>query len=594
MPSKPSMLQFPYGLADFYRIRTQGYVYVDRTAYLRTLESLGSALLFLRPRRFGKSLWLQTLRCYYDVALAGDFDTLFGDLAAGREPTPLANRYFVLTWNFSEVSARGGAAEIGARLNEYVNHQIENFLTTAAPLLPAPVEIQEEGADTLRRLLTVIRQTPYPLYLLIDEYDNFINEVMVSDRATYRALVQTDGPFKELFKSVKSAMEGQGLERVFITGVSPVAMNDLSSGFNVARDVSRHPDLAMLCGFSEGEAIELLERMEAAGSLPRERIADTLRVMHDWYNGYAFSPTARQLVLNPTSCLHLLQEFQELGTWPDELHDRNLAMDQGKLAFLSRETVGAELVTELAAGEGSVEIAGLESQFSLDDLVNKLPSSRGFLASFLYYLGLLTLVGEPPRQRLGVPNLVVRKLYLDRLLALHLPDPADENRAEQAVLAFYRDGELAPLIALVEAKLLPALSNRDYAGMNEKVLKGLLLALLFDDRRYTAVSELEAGRGYLDLCLLVRPHLRGHGLFDFLFELKYVPLSELALTGRELGELDAAGLRALPPIARRLDAAQEQLGRYRAALAERFGEGLALRSYALVAAGLERLVGEEV
>lgn len=313
-----------------------------------------------------------------------------------------------------------------------------------------------------------------------------------------------------------------------------------------------------------------------------------------WYDGYRFSDTAGEPLYNPTNALYFLDHLHRRAVQPAALHDRNLAMDQGKLAFLSRETAGARLITDLAQGDGTIEITRLETHFSIADLVAKLDVDRRFVASFLYYLGLLTRAGEPPRTHLGIPNLVVKKLYLDRMLELYLARPEDRNQAEETVLAFFHDGDPGPLLAFVESKLLPVLSNRDYRVMSELTVKALFLALLFDDRRYVAVSEPELARGYADLCLLVRPPLRAHGLFDLVLEFKYVPLKDLGKSGQALRELDEEQLRALPAVAEALAGAREQAIRYGRSLAKRLGQGPEPRCYAVVLVGLERLVGEAV
>ena len=302
------MIRFPYGLADFYRIVTEDYLYLDRTAHIHRIEALGDALLFVRPRRFGKSLWLTTLASYYDLRLASDFEHLFGGLDAGRDPTPLANRYFILQWDFSEIDPSGSVEDIGRRLRAYVNGSVADFNESYADHLVHPVAIEDEPAVTLGHLLTAIRQTPYRLYLLIDEYDNFVNETMVSDEATYRGLVQAEGSFKQLFKSIKSALAGRGLERVFLTGVSPVALTDLSSGFNVARNIYRHPHLNALCGFTEGELEGILKRMVEEGSLEPERAGEALELMRDWYDGYRFAKDAGERIYNPTNCFYFLRQ----------------------------------------------------------------------------------------------------------------------------------------------------------------------------------------------------------------------------------------------------------------------------------------------
>jgi hypothetical protein len=601
------MIELPYGIADFHTIRTQGMVYVDRTVHIHDIERLGRVLVFLRPRRFGKSLWLQTLANYYDLRRRAEFDRLFGELAIGREPTPLRNRYFILQWNFSEKSARGDVDVIAGQLNDYVNNQIKNFLVLYSDHLPAPVAIEPDAKDTLRHLLTVISLTPYKLYLLIDEYDNFINEVLVQAPETYRALIDTDGPFRELFKSVKSALEGQGLERVFVTGVSPLALNDMTSGFNNAKNFSLEPRLASLCGFVGSDIRSLLRQVAEHQVLSAAAIEEATETMRTWYNGYRFAEAQEEPVYNPTNTLYFLDHLCLRGKPPSQLHDQNLRSDHGKLSFLARTSAGAGVIEQLTEGDGeaTVTIPSLHTSFSLDDLTTRIRKDRAAAASLLYYMGLLTLTGDVPPQ-LRLPNLVVRKLFLDRLLEIFLPDAGDSSGAREIAMTFFRDGDLTPLLGFFEDMLLPVLSNRDRgaaprkpgqsgSGVNEMVIKALFLSMLFDDTRYLAFSEPEIERGYADLCLLVRPEMREHGFCDLLFELKLVRRKDLSLTGRELAEMDEAALRRLPAVVAALGEARQQAQRYSRALLRRIGEEtLKLRSYVVVAVGLERMLGEEV
>jgi len=592
------MIELPYGIADFRRIRRQKMVYVDRTSYIPILESLGSTLVFLRPRRFGKSLWLQTLASYYDLRCADELAGLFGDLAIGRQPTPLANRYFVLQWNFSEIDPGGSVERIAGSLREHVRSSAEAFASDYEGFLSTKIKATGSPAAILSSLLGAVRKTSYSLYLLIDEYDNFVNEVMARDVEAYHALVRADGPFKLLFKSVKSAMEGKGLERVFITGVSPVALNDLTSGFNIAKNVSLAPELAGLCGFLEPEIRGLLERISA------EDVEGAIATMRTWYNGYCFTNASGErtdLVYNPTNVLYFLDHLSRRGTAPQELHDGNLSTDRSKLAFLARTAAGAGVIQDITQGDGEITIPQLETSFSLETLLTRLEEDRGAVVSLLYFMGLLTLTDVPGRLR--VPNLVVKKLFLDRLLEIYLPEPGDSYAAREIALRFFQDGDLAPLLAFIEEKILPALSNRDRGapagkggggGFNEMVVKSLFLSILFDDTRYTVSSELEVKRSYADLCLFVRPEMRRHGYFDFLFELKLIRRKELGTSGLGLRALDAEALRQLPPVAQAFAEAREQARRYSAALQQKHGEDLSLRSYVVVAVDLERILGEEV
>ena len=603
------MIQFPYGIADFRRIRREGMVYVDRTAHVRDLETLGSILVFLRPRRFGKSLWVQTLATYYDLRYAESFDEIFGGLDVGREPTGLANRYFILQWNFSLVSPRGSVDDIAESLRRHVLTRAELFLTDYRDHLPEAKIRPDAGAlEILDSLLGIVRRTGHRLYLLIDEYDNFVNEVMVRDAETYQALFEADGPYKELFKAVKNATEGLGLERVFVTGVSPVALNDLTSGFNTATDVSLKRSLAGLCGFYETELRELLEAVAAERRFPHDEIERFLDVMRHWYNGYRFSERAGDLVYNPTNVLFFLKEVYLEGELPRVLHDVNLRTDQAKLAFIARTAAGTGVIEELTEGTslsppGELRIPRLLDSFSLGELTAQLSEDAAAVGSFLYYMGLLTLTDVPGRLR--IPNLVARKLFLDRLLAVFLPTPGESSEARQVAMSFFDHGELRPLLDFFEEKLLPVLSNRDQGapprkpgqsggGVNEMVLKALFLSILFDDQRFVVHSELEVERGYVDLCLLVRPESRYPDPFDILFELKLVRRKALGKKGRELRAMNEDALRRLPAVKTALAKARKQVAGYRAALVRQRGEAVRPRCYAVVAVGLERLVGEEV
>ncbi len=600
---------FPYGVADFEAIRRDGMFYVDRTAKIRDLERLGRTLVFLRPRRFGKSLFLRTLASYYDVRLAGDFDLLFGDLDIGRRPTPGRGRYFILNWNFSTVAPGRTLEQVEKNLADHVRSRAKVFVTRYADHLPARIDTRASPAVVLDDLLAVVDETPYKLYLLIDEYDNFINEIMATDAGLYRALVETGGPFKQLFKSVKEAAEGRGLERVFVTGVSPVALNDVTSGFNNAKDLTHRSVLANLCGFRETEIRDVLERVAAIQGLSPSQVAEYLEMLRVWYNGYRFVPGSSsdeqsELVYNPTNVLYFLDYLVEEGHPPPDPHDQNLRGDRGEIAFIAQTSVGSGIVEELTEGDGTVEIAELKAAFSLEDLVERIRKDPDTVASFLYYLGILTHTRSGPR-RLRIPNLVVRRLFLDHLLEIYLPDYRESSEARKLANAFFVDGDLSRLLSFFESRLLPVLSNRDRGaapkepwhsggGVNEMVIKALFLSILFDDQRYLIFSELETERGYADLCLLVRSELRTPRTIDLLFEFKLVRRKQLCKSGRELRETDEVALRGLPAVENAFSEARGQLTRYRKSLEARFGDALALRCYAVVAVDLERMLGEEV
>jgi hypothetical protein len=607
-------MRIPYGEADFYNLRTQGKLYVDRTDRIAVVEELGERLLFLRPRRFGKSLWLSTLAAYYDLRRADEHERLFGDLAAGQAPTPLAHRFFVLRWDFSEINPdpprRGVNAGIDSRperianeIHGYLRGSVKVLLLDYEAHLPRAVAVEDDAFRTLDNLLAVIRATPYRLYLLIDEYDNFANDVLSADRGTYEELVHSDGPFKFLFKWVKAAMgAGKGLDRLFITGVSPLVMSDVTSGMNIAKSVYLKPALAGLCGFTEKEVDDLLAAVlaERRRRHPREAIAlseaEAKLMMREWYNGYRFALGVEERVYNPTLVFYFLLELLEEGKSPRQMLDANLAASDDKLDDVARLTVGEE------EGRGSLVdliwkdkpvATQLRDRFKLKELLEESAQDVSFLSSYLFYLGMLTLRKEETEQQtveLVVPNEVMHSVYVDRLRKILLPLGTSRSEAATLLSAFLKSGDLLPLCDFVEATLFPTFSNRDARWANELTVKTVFLTLLWHDAAYITHSETELDHRFADLCLLRRPDARTSGLWDLLFEFKRLSLKELKMSGKEVKASAREELMEHRLVRDTLDGVESQIATYRAALTRSRGDTLRLRSYAVVALGFERLV----
>ena len=593
-------MKFPYGISDFYQVRTENYFYVDRTHLLPMVEDVGKQLLFLRPRRFGKSLWLSVLENYYDVAKAAEFERLFGDLAIGQNPTPLHNRYFVLKWDFSTVDGSGDSEQIRQRLYAHLNVRIENFLRDYGSLLNGTITIDKADAlATFDRLLGLIRQTPYKLYLLIDEYDNFINEVLMASREQgrerYAELVQGEGLFKTLFKNVKAAAAGQGLDRVFITGVSPIVIADMSSGYNVATDIYQRPAFNALCGFSEAEIGTILTQMAAEGDVDPAQVAETQRIMRTFYNGYRFSARTDELMYNPTLVLYFLDALQREGQPPDEMLDSNLTMDRTRIVYISQLRGAEDLIETALAEQPPLSVSSLAYRFGVAEMLES-DKSRDFLVALLYYFGVLTLAGrnETGELILKIPNLVIRRLYAERLRELVLPGGHNRDAAQAAAKALYQQGELQPLCDLLEQKILRVLDNRDYKHANELTIKLAFLSLLFEDHFYIVDSEPVLDRRYADLLMLLRPEMRQYKLLDILLEFKYLKLSEIGVDSALLRQKPQAELAQLAVVQEKLAEAQAQLQYYRTTLTARYGDQLRLRTFAVVALGFERLVWNEV
>ncbi|MDS4025764.1 MAG: AAA family ATPase [Candidatus Contendobacter sp.] len=584
-------MKFPYGLSDFATLIQEGYFYQDRTDRLPQLEEAGRQLLFIRPRRFGKSLLLSMLEHYYDVNRADQFGALFGHLAIGQNPTPLHNQYFVMKWDFSLVKVQGAMKDIEAALHQHLNDRIAQFQRRYAHHLTTPVAIHPDNAiSSWESILTAIFETPHKLYLLIDEYDNFANEVLMTGQKLgyYEALLYGEGLLKTVFKAVKAAAGGQGLDRVFITGVSPVVLSDMTSGYNVAKNIYLNDEFNDLCGFTETELAAVLTRLAAAGAT--WSVAEALHTMRTFYNGYRFSEEAKDGLYNPTLSLYFLECLGRQGRYPRQMLDDNLAMDRGKLVYISQLPHGEDLLIQAINGEQGIIIPQLARRFGVQDMLAAV-KDQPFMASLLYYFGILTLAGRTDFDEtiLNIPNLVARSLYVERLQDLWLPEYEDKIRIPQIRKHVCQTGDLQPLVAFIEQRYFPVLSNRDYRWTNELTIKIAALTLLFDDRLYMMVSETEVKHGYVDLSLIVRPDRRGVTALDLLLEFKYVSLKDLKLTGEQVREKTHDELATLPPVKTQLRAAADQAHRYGAALRDRYGL-TDLRAFAVVALGLERVV----
>jgi hypothetical protein len=413
------MIKFPYGISNFYRIVTENYFYVDRSNHIRLIEDAGDQLLFLRPRRFGKSLLLSILENYYDVAKADDFDKLFGNLAIGKNPTPIHNKYLVMKWDFSNISPQGEVNDIQRALHKYINNCIQKFAIYYQDQLSIKIEIEPDNSiSSFQSLLTSVSLSKHKLYLLIDEYDNFANEVMMGKQkisnSRYDALTSAESSLKTLFKAVKSGSSGQGLERVFITGVSPVLMTDITSSYNVAKDIYLRSEFNDLCGFRESELASIVNNIAKECDLTSAKAEQALTLMKDFYDGYCFNYRKTEDIYNPTLALYFLDNFQQECQFPRKMLDNNLAMDRGKLSYVSSLLNGESVIFQALNENPPLSLFELADRFGVKNMLSVTKDTK-FIVSLLYYLGILTLDGETElgQLRFKIPNLTMRKLYFE-------------------------------------------------------------------------------------------------------------------------------------------------------------------------------------
>ena len=591
------MIKFPYGNSDFYKIITEDYLYIDRTNRIPLIEEVGDALLFLRPRRFGKSLLLTTLENYYDVAKMAAFDRLFGHLAIGQNPTALRNQYLVMRWDFSFITPKPTYEAMQQVITGYINAEIRGFASKYRQQLSAEIQIDHTNATlSFLSLLNVVQESNHKLYLLVDEYDNFANEVLMGNeprsQARYEALVFGEGDFKGIFKAIKGAMSGRGLDRVFIAGVSPVVLHDISSGFNIAKNIYFQAEFNDLCGFSEAEVSAMLQLVVTDRQLPESQFVEALGLMRAYYNGSLFSDEGGEQIYNPTSTFHFLQYLQRTGRYPRKMLDSNLAPDHSKLAYVASLPKGEEVILNIVGENALTAVQELEDRFGIQQMLAE-SNTKPFMLSLLYYLGVLTLTAEitlDGEQILRIPNLVMERLYAERLREMLLPDAGVRDDGQEAAKALYSDEDMQPLADFLEQRIFPIFDNRDYLQANELTIKTAFLMLLFNDIFYMVDSETPLHRGYADLTMILRPEMRQYQLFDILLEFKLVKLATLGLDARAVRAKTRPDLLALPPVQEELAKAQKQGQEYADTLTAKYGAKLKLRTFAVVAIGFERLV----
>ena len=324
-------LGIPYGVANFKTIRTEGLYYVDKTEYLAKLEARDRFVFFVRPRRFGKSLFLDMLRLYYDRNEKANFETLFGGLWIGSHPTPNRNRYLMLKLDFSEVG-KGADAPLDQKFDLYLSTMLDLLLSANADLFTAEFAAECKRQPVGAKFDLVVkgaRAKGVPAYLVIDEYDNFTNDLIRSAGSDpYRTITHGTGFYRRWFKTFKSSFD-----RIFMTGVSPVTMDDLTSGFNIAANISQDAAFNAMLGFTEAETLQLYRDFKGVGEYQDGDPETVVRAIKPWYDGYCFAKAkiGKESVFNSDMVLYHLKSMVAEGVPPEDMVDVNISTDYAKL-----------------------------------------------------------------------------------------------------------------------------------------------------------------------------------------------------------------------------------------------------------------------
>jgi hypothetical protein len=516
------MIKIPYGISDFRSLIEGKYFYQDRTSYIQSLENWGSRyLLYLRPRRFGKSLLLSTLHYYYGKQFKKDFDRLFSATFIGKNPTSNANNYLVMKFDFSGINTSTEQGVFDGFLSN-VRFGVGRFLETYNEYSTAEerkaILSQKEPHEILKSLFYHLSNSnsEAKIYILIDEYDHFANELISFNFDYFSGIITKNGFVRKFYEVMKVGTSSGLVERILMTGVSPITVDSLTSGFNIAKNISLSTTFHQMTGFDEKEVEGILTGVE----MPVADVPSTLNDMRLWYNGYLFNADVVKKVYNPNMVLYFAEEYAEQRKYPGEMLDINIVSDYSKIQKLFNIQGKAEqhldvLRELLETGEVT---AALTAQYSFE---------RGFtkddLVSLLFFMGFLTIKSKNlGRYTFVFPNYVIKKLYADYFLNSILQRnnlSIDNAPVNEAIIEMATSGN--PTAFFEQVKLiLKYFSTRDSAHFNENTLKAIMMSLLHQQSFYYIHSEYETDWAYMDVFLEA---VRGHKPnFDVTMELKYV------------------------------------------------------------------------
>lgn len=522
--------QIPYGVADFVSVREQNLYYVDKTMFLRELEEQPRNIFFIRPRRFGKSLFISMMRAYYDKSMAGEFDSLFGDLWVGQHPTPLKNHYQVLYLDFSR--AGSNMERLEENFNTYCCNRLDNFMDRYGKEYPADkverLYASRNSTEKFNLLNDMAHDLGHPLYLIVDEYDNFTNIVLDEQgEAVYHAITHADGFYRDTFKLFKGMFE-----RIFLTGVSPVTLDDLTSGFNIGWHLSTNPRFDKMLGFSTEDVRKMFTYYKEVGRLPADCDVEAMIAdMKPWYDNYCFAEECLKSDIRVFNCdmvLYYLSHYADRGCPPKQMLDPNTKTDYNKLKRLlqfDKLDGNRKGVLMKIAEEGKI-VTELCTSFSARELPNP-----EIFPSLLFYYGMLTMVGtRGNRLILGIPNNNVRKQYYSYLLEMYQPmSNLRHNELNDYFDNMAFDGHWEEALRYIADAYQELSSVRDMIE-GERNIQGFFLAYLSLNSYYLTAPEVELNHGFCDFFLLPdMTHYQAE--HSYILELKYLPKKDFAEKG---------------------------------------------------------------
>ena len=522
MRKKRTGLQIPYGVSDFRRVRNEGYYYVDKTEYLAQMEARDSFIFFVRPRRFGKSLFLSMMECYYDLNAKKDFKKLFGDLWLGKHTTKNANRFMTLKFDFSKIGGTGEALE--KSFEEHIGKQLDDMVSRYPKCFDAEFRASFFGQPPSGKIADVVnkaRRAGIPLYLIIDEYDNFTNQMIrTTGVKDYRDITHGAGFYRNWFKKFKG-----DFDRIFMTGVSPVTLDDLTSGFNIATNLSLDADCNAALGFTEAEVLKMYSDFKGTGKFTEGDPAEIVKSIKPWYDGYCFAEKkiGKECVFNSDMALYYLKSLVDTGEPPKNMVDANIKTDYEKLKTISdlqrtvfkMDSPEALPMTEQAVAKGGIQFPLVES-FPAEAIIQP----ENFRSLFFYY-GLLSMSGRYMGETLyAVPNACVEKQVYGYLRTQYFPPYKSFIDWSAAAQAFAYEGKWREFFDLVAKNFAETTPIR--GGISGEIrLQGYFQCEMGHLPQFITRPELELSHGNCDFFLFPERTYYGDVPHSYIIEFKY-------------------------------------------------------------------------
>ena len=520
----PKRKRIPYGMMNFAVIRRDDCYYVDKTRFIPIIEDADKFFFFIRPRRFGKSLTVSMLQHYYDIAAKDKFDALFGDLYIGKHPTSDRNSYLVLYLNFSGIV--GELHNYRKGLDAHCQTMFDYFCDIYADYLPQGIKEkldEKEGAvEQFEYLFTECNKTGQRIYLFIDEYDHFTNAILADPESLRHYTNEThgEGYLRAFFNKVKAGTYSS-IERCFITGVSPVTMDDLTSGFNIGTNYSLTQEFNQMMGFTEEEVREMLTYYSTTSPF-NHTVDELIEIMKPWYDNYCFAQKSygETTMYNSNMVLYFVKNYIMDGNAPEDMIEDNIRIDYEKLRMLIRkdkEFAHDASVIQTLVSQGYIT-GELKKGFPATSITN--PDN---FVSLLYYFGMLTISGtHEGKTKLTIPNQVVREQLYTYLLSTY--DEADLNfssyeKSELSSSLAYR-GDWQAYFDYIADCLKRYASQRD-KQKGEFFVHGFTLAMTAQNRFYRPISEQDTQAGYVDIFLCPLLEIYSDMKHSYIVELKY-------------------------------------------------------------------------